>query len=103
MIPARPPFDVGCWTFRVRRSAILTLLIAFCVEAFAAEPKLHVLATFPPMFCFTKNVAGDAADVEMLLPPNAEPHNYALSPGDLKKIARADVIVENGLGVESWL
>jgi zinc/manganese transport system substrate-binding protein len=39
----------------------------------------------------------------MLLPPNAEPHNYALSPGDLKKIARADVIVENGLGAEAWL
>ncbi len=86
-----------------RRTLIFAGSMAFLTGASAAESRLHVLATFAPMFCFAQNVAGEAADVEMLLPPNAEPHNYALSPGDLKKIARADVIVENGLGVESWL
>ncbi len=91
------------WRFEVRRTAFLLIFLAVGASASAAESRLRVLATFAPVFCFAKNVAGDAADVEMLLPPNAEPHNYAISPGDLKKIARADVIVENGLGVESWL
>ena len=65
--------------------------------------KLRVLATFAPIFSFTKNVAGDAADVEMLLPPNVAPQDFALSPSDLKKIATADVVVENGFGLEAWL
>jgi zinc transport system substrate-binding protein len=65
--------------------------------------KLRVLATFAPIFSFTKNVAGDAAEVEMLLPPNTGPHDFALAPSDLRKIAGADVIVQNGFGLESWL
>lgn len=39
----------------------------------------------------------------MLLPPNTGPHDFALAPSDLRKIAGADVIVENGFGLESWL
>jgi len=69
----------------------------------ADEAKIHVLATFAPIYCFTKNVAGETADVQQLLPPGAEPHDFALSPADLRKLAKADVVVENGLGVEAWL
>jgi zinc/manganese transport system substrate-binding protein len=65
--------------------------------------KLHVLATFAPVFCFAKNVAGDLADVEMLLPPDTGPHDFAFAPSDLRKLAGADVVVENGFGLEAWL
>ena len=69
----------------------------------AAEAKLNILGTFAPIVSLTKNVAGDAANVEQLLPPGAEPHDFALAPGDLRKLAKADVVIENGLGFESWL
>src|SRR3989442_8677051 len=72
-------------------------------ESAGGAKKLHVLTTFAPIFSFTKNVAGDAAEVEMLLPPNTGPHDFALAPSDLRKIAAADVVVENGFGLESWL
>lgn len=68
-----------------------------------APGKLRVLATFAPIFSFTKSVAGDLAEVEMLLPPGTGPHDFAFAPGDLRKLAGADVVVENGLGVEAWL
>ncbi len=83
--------------------SLLLILVSFCRAPGADTPRLHVLATFAPIASLTKSVAGDAADVEVLLPPNVGPHDYAFSPADLKKIARADVIVSNGLGLEEWL
>jgi len=81
-----------------------TFLLLFCAlvgTAFGAP--LEVLTTFPPIDSLTRNVAGNAAHVKMLLPPNVGPHDFALSPSDLLRIAKADVIVSNGLGVEAWL
>ncbi len=65
--------------------------------------KLNVLATFAPIQCFAANVCGDAAQVSVLLPPASGPHNYAFSPSDIRKIGSADVVIENGLGLETWL
>jgi zinc transport system substrate-binding protein len=48
-------------------------------------------------------VAGDLATVENLLPSNVDPHDYQFTARDLKKLADADVVVLNGLGVDSWL
>ena len=87
--------------------SLLLLIIALGLgvwsDAARAASKLNVVTTFAPVTTLTENVAGDAVNVEQLLPPGAEPHDFALSPGDLRKLAKADVIVENGLGLESWL
>ncbi|MEA3188892.1 MAG: zinc transport system substrate-binding protein [Chthoniobacter sp.] len=80
-----------------------SVLCALIVHVSGAAEKIQVLATFAPIVSFTKNVAGDAANVAMLLPPNVGPHDFALAPSDLRKIASADVVVENGLGIEAWL
>lgn len=68
-----------------------------------ASGKLKVITTFLPMYVFTKNVAGDLADVENLLPPGVGPHDYSFTPGDIRKTVGADVIVANGLGLETWM
>jgi zinc transport system substrate-binding protein len=65
--------------------------------------RIAILTTFAPIHCFTLNVAGDAADVSVLVPPNAGPHDYSFSPADVQKIAKADVLVINGAGLEGWL
>ena len=62
-----------------------------------------ILTSFAPVHCFASNVAGDVADVSVLVPPNAGPHDYSFSPGDIQKIAKADVLVINGAGLENWL
>lgn len=55
------------------------------------------------MYVFTKNVAGDAADVTNIVPPNVGVHEYQFKPSDVKNVAEADVVVKNGLGAEKWL
>ena len=69
----------------------------------AAVHKLSVLTTFPAIYCFVANVAGDLAKVENFLPANVEPHDYQFSRTDLQKLSQADLIVLNGLGLETWL
>jgi zinc/manganese transport system substrate-binding protein len=69
----------------------------------AAEPHLHIVTSFSPLWSWTANVAGDLAVVDNLLPPRSEPHDYAFTPGDARKFERADLIIVNGLGLEAWL
>lgn len=84
--------------------AALLLLLSGSGPAQGAD--LRVLASFLPMYLFTWNVAGNApgVSVEMMLPASLGcPHNYSLSPGDMRKIAEADLFVANGLGMEDFL
>ena len=52
---------------------------------------------------FTKAVVGDRAEVTQLLPTNVGPHDYQAKPEDVQKLANADVLVQNGLGMEEFL
>ena len=66
-------------------------------------PKLLVMATIAPMYCFTKNVVGDLANVEMIVPAGAPSRGFAPSPEEVREILQADVVVENGFGFEGWM
>ncbi|MEM9976808.1 MAG: zinc ABC transporter substrate-binding protein, partial [Cyanobacteria bacterium P01_D01_bin.2] len=68
-----------------------------------AEPSLQVVTTFLPITQFTSAVAGDRAEVIQLLPANVGPHDFQAKPGDVQAIANADVLVKNGLELESFL
>jgi ABC-type Zn uptake system ZnuABC Zn-binding protein ZnuA len=90
---------------------ILAALLAAAV-VFSAVPReaqgteLRVLTSFLPIYLFTMNVVGEAPEitVEMMLPASLGcPHDYSLSPGDMKKIAAADLFLANGLGMEEFL
>jgi len=73
-----------------------------CVASASAE-KLRVLTSFLPVYCFAANVAGEHATVENFLPQGAGPHDYQFTPRDVRKLSEADLILVNGLGMESWL
>src|SRR5436190_20422195 len=79
--------------------AVLLSASALC----GAETRPHVVTSFLPLYCWAVNVAGEHAIVENLLPPRAEPHEYAFTPGDARKLSGADLILINGLGFESWI
>ncbi|WP_256871968.1 metal ABC transporter substrate-binding protein [Nostoc sp. TCL26-01] len=67
------------------------------------KQKIKVVTTFLPMYLFTKAVAGNTADVEILIPPGTEVHEYQATPENVKAIATANVLVKNGLGLEAFL
>ena len=65
--------------------------------------ELQIVTTFLPITEFTKAVAGDRAEVTQLLPTTVGPHEYQAKPEDAQILANADVLVENGLGIEEFL
>jgi zinc transport system substrate-binding protein len=86
------------------RGCLMALVMAVAVFSARGEGrKIKVLATFLPMYCFAASVAGDFAEVDHLLPPGSEPHDFQFTPREMRKVEAADVIVMNGLEIESWL
>lgn len=63
--------------------------------------KLKVVASFYPMYEFSRQVGGEHADVVALIPAGAEPHDWEPSAKDMALIQEADIFIYNGI-VEGW-
>ena len=91
------------WTGRV----IATWCLASAVLGVAATPgaaqeKFKAVTTFTIIADMAQNVAGDAAIVESITKPGAEIHNYQPTPGDILKAQDAQLVLWNGLNLETW-
>src|SRR4051794_36253386 len=64
--------------------------------------KLQIVTTFYPMYYFAQKVAGTSANVELLIPNGAEPHDWEPSAKDMAKIQDADIFIYNSRYFESW-
>ena len=65
--------------------------------------KVSVVATTTQTADFARVIGGGDATVYDVIRANVDPHDYEPSPADLDAIAKADVIVKNGVGLERWL
>jgi zinc transport system substrate-binding protein len=65
--------------------------------------KLRVLATFLPVHAHAASIAGDLAIVESIVSGDVGAHGFSPRPADMERIAKADVLVFNGAGMEPWL
>ena len=84
---------------------IAVLAVAGCGADDGSEAdtdKPRVLTTFTVLADMVRNVAGDRVEVASITKPGAEIHGYEPTPSDLKNAAGADLIFENGLGLERW-
>jgi len=64
--------------------------------------RLIVVATLFPLYDFARNIAGDQADVKLLLPPGAEPHSFEPKPADIVMLNRADIFIYTNRFMEPW-
>jgi zinc transport system substrate-binding protein len=67
------------------------------------ETKLKVIASFYPLYEFSRNVGGEKADVSSFIPAGVEPHDWDPSSGDILKLKEADIFVYNGAGFEPFV
>ncbi len=91
----------------------LTLLVVLALSACTAAPgtpaaqpagtRLQVVATTTFIGDMVRNVAGDRAEVTVLLPVGADPHQFEPRPSDAAAIAKAQVLFMNGAGLEAFL
>ena len=64
--------------------------------------KPEVLTTFTVLADLARNVAGDRLTVRSIVKPGSEIHGYQPTPSDVERATSADLIIENGLGLEIW-
>jgi manganese/iron transport system substrate-binding protein len=96
------------WLFALPLAAtalLASVLLTACQEeeekGQAAEVK--VVATLDLFADFARQVGGDRADVSTLIPAGADPHTYEPTPSRVAKLAKADLVIVNGLGLEAAL
>jgi ABC-type Zn uptake system ZnuABC Zn-binding protein ZnuA len=95
-----------------RRVALLALPAALLLLAGCAKPggpwQEHadgprVVATTTQVADMAAVIGADRIDLVRLLKPGIDAHDYEPSPADVEAIATAQLVVENGVGLESWL
>jgi zinc transport system substrate-binding protein len=65
--------------------------------------KLKVMASFFPMYEFTRNVAGDKADVSVFIPIGEEPHGWEPSTQAIQDVQNSQLFIYNGAGMEAFI
>ena len=89
-----------------KTTAGIVFLMILTLMCGAALAQTRVLATTFPVYQIVRNITQNVPDVEvqLMLPAQAGcPHDYALTPQDMSKLAQADILVLNGLGLEAFL
>ena len=84
--------------------ALAATLVSFGFgSARAQTPTLSVVATTTIIQDIAQNVAGDVLPVDYLVPTDGDVHQYEPTPADVQKIADANLILVNGVGLEQFL
>jgi zinc/manganese transport system substrate-binding protein len=91
----------------MRAPAVLICLLALTLAACGSEqtdrPGPRVVATTTQLADMARNIAGGRASVAQILTPNADPHDYEPRPGDARALADAQLVLQSGGDVDSWL
>ena len=83
-----------------------SIVFALVVATAAVAAPLRIVTTFYPLHIATQNITSNATDISVinLTPPTSGClHDYQLTPADLARLVRADVLIVNGGGLEAFL
>ncbi|SDV15627.1 zinc ABC transporter substrate-binding protein ZnuA [Pseudomonas vancouverensis] len=69
----------------------------------SAQAEVKVLTSIKPLQLIAAAVQDGVAIPEVLLPPGASPHNYALRPSDVRKVQSVDLVYWIGPDMEGFL
>ncbi|MGF6491229.1 zinc ABC transporter substrate-binding protein [Pseudomonas frederiksbergensis] len=87
-------------------SRLFSIFVAFVASFLligSAQAEVKVLASVKPLQLIAAAVQDGVAVPEVLLPPGASPHNYALRPSDVRKVQSVDLLYWIGPDMEGFL
>ena len=68
-----------------------------------SDGKISIVTTIFPYYDFVRQLAGDKADVRLLLSPGSDPHSYEPTPSDIVAIENCDLFIYNGGESDEWV
>ncbi|WP_104179053.1 metal ABC transporter substrate-binding protein [Arthrobacter sp. B0490] len=96
----------GATSVRLAWCLVLVAVLSGCGASPARQEPVDdrplVLTTFSVLADLTDSVAGGHVRVESITKVGAEIHGYEPTPSDLVGAQDADLILDNGLGLERW-
>lgn len=87
-------------------SRLFSIFVAFVASFLligSAQAEVNVLTSIKPLQLIAAAVQEGVAIPEVLLPPGASPHNYALRPSDVRKVQSVDLVYWIGPDMEGFL
>ncbi|MBM6446390.1 zinc ABC transporter substrate-binding protein [Pseudomonas sp. MIL9] len=87
-------------------SRLFSVFVAFVASFLligSAHAEVKVLTSIKPLQLIAAAVQDGVAIPEVLLPPGASPHNYALRPSDVRKVQSVDLLYWIGPDMEGFL
>ena len=82
---------------------VFVVFVASLFIAGAAQAQVKVLTSIKPLQLIAAAVQDGVAVPEVLLPPGASPHNYALRPSDVRRVQSVDLLYWIGPDMEGFL
>jgi ABC-type Zn uptake system ZnuABC Zn-binding protein ZnuA len=82
-------------------AALVILLLGAAVMSVAQDRRPNVLTTVAPLTSIVKNVGGPFIELHGLIPGGTDSHTFEPTPSDVKYVAAADLIILNGLDLET--
>lgn len=67
------------------------------------EERLKVVTTIFPYYDFARQIAGDLADITMIVPAGMDTHSFEPTAEDMINISTADMLIYNGGEMETWV
>src|SRR5437763_14969039 len=77
--------------------------LGLLIPSAQAARKLRVVATIPDLKSLTEAVGGDLVEVDSLTRGTQNFHEAEVRPSMMLKLRRADLLIENGLELDSWV
>jgi len=68
----------------------------------ADDGRIKIIATLFPQYDFARQIAGDKANIKLLLPPGVESHTFDPKPSEMIEIYKADLFIYTGENMEPW-
>ena len=81
----------------------LLVLLLLCLTALSARAEVRVLTSIKPLQLIAAAVQQGAGSPDVLLPPGASPHHFALRPSDVRRVADVDLLYWVGPDLEGFL
>jgi len=88
---------------RLKHVFLASAVLAGSAGSALAADRLVVVASFSILGDLVANVGGEHVTVETLVGPDGDAHVFEPSPNDAALVAKADLVVVNGLNFEGWL
>ena len=86
-----------------RLFALFIALSASFLANAPAQAEVRILTSIKPLQLIAAAVQDGVGSPQVLLPPGASPHNYALRPSDVRRVRDSDLLYWIGPDMESFL